>query len=75
MRLSTLFEEIKSVSAMRLWKLKCFKHTLVVGVVTPRQAQACRCCALAPVRKCAYFLFPCLATLWWHVFVRTLCIT
>ena len=42
---------------MHLWKLKCFKHTQVVGAVTPTQARACPCCALAPVRKCAYFLF------------------
>ena len=35
-----------------LWKLKCFSHAPVVGVVTPRQAPVWCCRTLAPVRKC-----------------------
>ena len=56
-------------SRYQLKKLECFKHTLVVGAATPRQAEACPCCALAPVRKCAYFLF----SLSCHTVVACLC--
>ena len=62
MRLSVLSKEITVFQACAsdrccLRKLECFKHALVVGVVTPRQAPVCCSRALAPVRKCAYFLF------------------
>ena len=62
MRLSVLSEEITVFQACAsdrccLRKLECFKPALVVGVVTPRQAPVCCSRALAPVRKCAYFLF------------------
>ena len=58
-----------SVSSMHLWKLKCFKHTLVVGAVTPRQARACPCCALAPGTSAptSFFFLSC------HTVVACLC--